>query len=143
MAKQVGFIGLGRMGEPMALRLIAAGYKLVVHDVRPEGVAALTAKGARAAGSPAEVAAAVDTVLLSLPTPPIVREVAAKVGTGKVKTVIDTSTIGIKAAEAAAAAARHKPSDQAPGSRPEGRADPPGVPKPAATSSASSQPASP
>ena len=68
MAKQVGFIGLGRMGEPMALRLIAAGYELLVHDVRPESVAALTAKGARAAASPAAVASAVDTVLLSLPT---------------------------------------------------------------------------
>ena len=76
MAKQVGFIGLGRMGEPMALRLVAAGYELVVHDTRPEAVATLTAKGARAAASPAEVASAVDTVLLSLPTPPIVREVA-------------------------------------------------------------------
>jgi 3-hydroxyisobutyrate dehydrogenase-like beta-hydroxyacid dehydrogenase len=104
MAKQVGFIGLGRMGEPMALRLIAAGYELVVHDVRPESVAKLVAKGARAAGSPAEVGAAVDTVLLSLPTPPIVREVAAKVGTGKVKTVIDLSTTGATAAREIAAA---------------------------------------
>jgi len=105
MAKQVGFIGLGRMGEPMALRLVAAGYELVVHDVRPEGMAALTAKGARAAASPAEVAGAVDTVLLSLPTPPIVREVAAQVGTGaEVKTVIDLSTTGATAARAIAAA---------------------------------------
>ena len=104
MAKQVGFIGLGRMGEPMALRLVAARYELVVHDARPEGVAALTAKGARAAGSPAEVAAAVDTVLLSLPTPPIVRDIAAKVGTGKVKTVIDLSTTGATAAREIAAA---------------------------------------
>ena len=105
MAKQVGFIGLGRMGEPMALRLVAAGYELVVHDARPEGVAALTAKGARAAASPAEVAGAVDTVLLSLPTPPIVREVAAQVGTGAgVKTVIDLSTTGATAARAIAAA---------------------------------------
>ncbi len=105
MAKQVGFIGLGRMGEPMALRLAAAGYELVVYDVRPESVAALVAKGARAAASPAEVASAVDTVLLSLPTPPIVREVAAKVGSGsKVKTVIDLSTTGATAAREIAAA---------------------------------------
>jgi len=105
MAKQVGFIGLGRMGEPMALRLVAAGYELVVYDVRPESVAALTAKGARAAASPAEVASAVYTVLLSLPTPPIVREVAAKVGSGsKVKTVIDLSTTGATAAREIAAA---------------------------------------
>jgi 3-hydroxyisobutyrate dehydrogenase-like beta-hydroxyacid dehydrogenase len=105
MAKQVGFIGLGRMGEPMALRLVAAGYGLVVHDARPEAVAKLTAKGARAAKSPAEVGSAVDTVLLSLPTPPIVREVAAQVGTGsKVKTLIDLSTTGATAAREIAAA---------------------------------------
>jgi len=108
MAKQVGFIGLGRMGEPMALRLVAAGYQLVVHDIRPESVATLVAKGARAAKSPAEVASTVDTVLLSLPTPPIVREVA--LGTGgvasgsKVKTVIDLSTTGATAAREIAAA---------------------------------------
>jgi 3-hydroxyisobutyrate dehydrogenase-like beta-hydroxyacid dehydrogenase len=104
MAKQVGFIGLGRMGEPMASRLIAAGYALVVHDVRPESVAALAARGARAAKSPAEVASTVDTVLLSLPTPPIVREVAAQAGTGRVKTVIDLSTTGATAAREIAAA---------------------------------------
>jgi len=108
MAKEVGFIGLGRMGEPMALRLVAAGYQLVVHDIRSESVAALVAKGARAAKSPAEVASTVDTVLLSLPTPPIVREVA--LGTGgvasgsKVTTVIDLSTTGATAAREIAAA---------------------------------------
>jgi 3-hydroxyisobutyrate dehydrogenase-like beta-hydroxyacid dehydrogenase len=108
MAKEVGFIGLGRMGEPMALRLVAAGYQLVVHDIRSESVAALVAKGARAAKSPSEVASTVDTVLLSLPTPPIVREVA--LGTGgvasgsKVKTVIDLSTTGATAAREIAAA---------------------------------------
>src|SRR5262245_8856185 len=108
MAKQVGFIGIGRMGEPMALRLIAAGYELVVQDVRPESVARLVAKGARAAKSPAEVASTVDTVLLSLPTPPIVREVALGAGgvaSGtKVKTVIDLSTTGATAAREIAAA---------------------------------------
>jgi len=108
MAKQVGFIGVGRMGEPMALRLIAAGYELVVQDVRAESVARLVAKGARAAKSPAEVASTVDTVLLSLPTPPIVREVALGAGGvasgSKVKTVIDLSTTGATAARDIAAA---------------------------------------
>ena len=108
MAREVGFIGLGRMGEPMAARLVAAGYRLVVHDIRSESVAALVAKGARAAASPAEVASAVDTVLLSLPTPPIVREVALGAGGvsngSKVKTVIDLSTTGARTAREIAAA---------------------------------------
>ena len=108
MAKNVGFIGLGMMGGPMASRLADAGYALTVCDVRRESVAALTAKGARAAASPAEVGSAAETVLLSLPTPTIVREVAlGKDGLAagsKVKTVIDLSTTGATMAREIAAA---------------------------------------
>jgi 3-hydroxyisobutyrate dehydrogenase-like beta-hydroxyacid dehydrogenase len=108
MAKEIGFIGLGRMGDPMASRLIAAGYALVVHDVRPESVAALVAKGARAAGSPAAVGSAVETVLLSLPDPTVVRNVVLGpegVITGtKVRTVLDLSTTGAAMAKEIAAA---------------------------------------
>ncbi len=108
MDKHLGFIGLGRMGVPMASRLVDAGYRLTVFDVRREAVEALRAKGVQAAGSSAEVASATETVLLSLPTPPIVREVA--LGSGgvssgsKVKTVIDLSTTGATAAREIAAA---------------------------------------
>jgi len=108
MAKHVGFIGLGNMGTPMASRLIDAGYQLTVYDVRRESVNALAAKGAAAAASPAAVACAVDTVLLSLPDPTIVRDVA--IGAGgviagtQVKTVLDLSTTGTTAAREIAAA---------------------------------------
>lgn len=110
MAKHVGFIGLGNMGRPMALRLLDAGYALTVHDTRSDAVAALVARGARAAASPAAVGSAADTVLLSLPTPPIVREVAlganGVVAGTMVKTVVDLSTTGARvAAEVAAALA--------------------------------------
>src|SRR2546425_1954863 len=76
MAEHIGFIGLGNMGKPMASRLADAGYPLTVYDVRRESTAALAAKGARVAASPAAVASEVDTGLLSLPNPAIVREVA-------------------------------------------------------------------
>ena len=106
--KHVGFIGLGRMGQPMASNLIAAGYQLTVHDISRDAVAALTAKGARAAASPQAVASEVDTVLLSLPTPQIVRDVALGangVAAGsKVKTVVDLSTTGATMAREIAAA---------------------------------------
>ena len=46
---KVGFIGLGNMGEGMALNLARAGIQLTVRDVRPEPVARLTAAGAAAA----------------------------------------------------------------------------------------------
>lgn len=108
MDKHLGFIGLGKMGVPMASRLIDAGYQLTVFDIRREGVDALVAKGARAAASPAAVATAVETVLLSLPDPAIVRAVALGadgVITGsKVRTMIDLSTTGADAAREIAAA---------------------------------------
>jgi len=102
MDKHVGFIGLGNMGLPMASRLIDAGYILTVYDPRPEAIEAASAKGARAAASPAEVASAVEVVLLSLPTPAVVRDVALgpqgiSAGT-KVKTLIDLSTTGARTA---------------------------------------------
>lgn len=110
--KHVGFIGLGRMGQPMAANLIRGGYQLTVYDINRDFVGALVAKGAKAAGSPAEVASAVDTVLLSLPTPPIVREVtlgANGVSAGsKVKTVIDLSTTGATVAREIAGALAKK-----------------------------------
>lgn len=110
--KHVGFIGLGRMGQPMALNLIKAGYQLTVYDIDKDAAGALAAKGARAAASPAAVASAVDTVLLSLPTPVIVREVALGAnglasGT-KVRTVIDLSTTGASVAREIAAALAKK-----------------------------------
>ncbi|GAA3622954.1 NAD(P)-dependent oxidoreductase [Microbacterium awajiense] len=62
----VGFVGLGIMGRPMALRLAAAGTPLVVWNRSDEAVRALTDAGARAAASVAEVFAACDTVIVML-----------------------------------------------------------------------------
>jgi 3-hydroxyisobutyrate dehydrogenase len=66
--ERIGFIGLGNMGAPMAGRLIDAGCALVVHDLRPEAACPLLARGATWAASPAEVAAAAQTVITILPT---------------------------------------------------------------------------
>jgi 3-hydroxyisobutyrate dehydrogenase-like beta-hydroxyacid dehydrogenase len=95
---EIGFIGLGNMGFHMARRLVEAGNSLIVADTRAEAVLRLTALGARAAGSPAEVADAAETVIASLPTPDIVLAVATGphgVILGKrVKRFVDTSTTG-------------------------------------------------
>ena len=48
----IGFIGLGNMGGPMARRLIEAGHKLIVYDTRNDAVAPLVALGAQVASSP-------------------------------------------------------------------------------------------
>jgi 3-hydroxyisobutyrate dehydrogenase-like beta-hydroxyacid dehydrogenase len=108
MAKHIGFIGLGKMGQPMAARLIDAGYSLSVYDVNRAAGEALAAKGARIATSAAAIASQVDTVLLSLPNPAIVREVAlgsdGVIAGSKVKVMIDLSTTGARTAREVAAA---------------------------------------
>ena len=64
----VGFIGIGAMGEPMALNLIKAGYQLTVYARRAEAAAALVKAGAALAATPAEVARASDIVVTMVTT---------------------------------------------------------------------------
>lgn len=75
ISETIGFIGLGNMGVPMAGRLIDGGYSLVVNDIRHDAARPLLARGATWAASPAEVAAAAQTVITILPTSREVREV--------------------------------------------------------------------
>jgi len=64
------------MGAHMARRLVEAGHKVIVFDVRQEAIGNIAALGAVAARSPKEVADAAETVMVSLPTPDIVLKVA-------------------------------------------------------------------
>ena len=48
---QVGFIGLGRIGKPMAINVLKGGFELGVYDLRAEAVGELANLGANAAGS--------------------------------------------------------------------------------------------
>ena len=64
----IGFIGLGAMGRGMAANCVKKGFALVVHDIRPEPVAALVKLGATAGGSVAGVASACSTIVTVLPT---------------------------------------------------------------------------
>jgi 3-hydroxyisobutyrate dehydrogenase-like beta-hydroxyacid dehydrogenase len=94
----IGFIGLGQMGFHMARRLVEAGHRVMVFDVRSEAIDRLTALGARAAASPRAMADEVETVMASLPTPDIVLAVATGpdgVIEGKrVRRFVDLSTTG-------------------------------------------------
>ena len=110
MPEQLGFIGVGKMGGPMAGRLLDAGHKLTIFDTSAAALAPLVARGCEPKRSAREVASAVETVFLSLPTPDIVRAVAigeGGIGEGKrVKTMVDLSTTGPRiAAEIASALA--------------------------------------
>jgi 3-hydroxyisobutyrate dehydrogenase len=62
----VGFIGLGVMGQPMALNLARAGTRLIVWNRSPERCEPLRAAGARVATNPAEVFAQSSVVILML-----------------------------------------------------------------------------
>ena len=75
MADKIGFIGLGAMGRPMASNLVAKGHEVTVFDLEPKAMAALVAKGAKAAGSLAELIGAVDVIITMLPNSPEVEEV--------------------------------------------------------------------
>ena len=95
---EIGFIGLGKMGFPMARRLIEARHALIVFDTRKEAVDRLVALGAQSATSPKDVADRAETVMASLPS----LQTSLKVATGKggviegkrVKRFVDLSTVG-------------------------------------------------
>lgn len=103
MTRRLGFIGIGNMGLPMASRLMDRGYGLTVFDIRGDAVQPLVTGGTRLAKSPAEVASEAETVLVSLPTPEVVREVALGangiVKGSIVRTYVDLSTTGPRVAE--------------------------------------------
>jgi 3-hydroxyisobutyrate dehydrogenase-like beta-hydroxyacid dehydrogenase len=94
----IGFIGLGKMGFPMARRLIEAGHRLTVFDTQKTAVDRLVALGAKAGTSPKGIADEVETVMASLPSLQASLEVATGKGgviEGKrVKRFIDLSTVG-------------------------------------------------
>jgi 3-hydroxyisobutyrate dehydrogenase len=66
---QIGFVGTGSMGTPIAGCLIAAGYSLVVHDCRTEATTALRQQGAKGVDSAFAAAHGSDVVFTSLPGP--------------------------------------------------------------------------
>ena len=98
MTLRVGFVGLGNIGKPMALRLAAAdGIDLWVYDVVREPVEELEAAGARGAASVAALAARSDVVCVMVRDDDQVRKVADEVGPGPVLVVHSTVAPGTPA----------------------------------------------
>jgi len=99
LSMDIGFVGVGQMGGPMARRLLNAGHRLAVHDVNADACARLAAHGADIRSSPAAVAADCRNIITSLPGPKEVELVMrgangllAAVQPGTL--VLETSTIG-------------------------------------------------
>jgi 2-hydroxy-3-oxopropionate reductase len=74
--KNIGFIGLGIMGGPMAVNLARAGHSVVGYDLGPERVERLTDAGGRGAADLAEAVSGADVVITMLPDSPDVEGVA-------------------------------------------------------------------
>lgn len=78
-ARSAGFVGLGLIGKPMALRLAAAGLDLTVFDIAPGAADELVAAGTKAARSVAELAGQVDLLCVMVRDDDQVRDVVAEV----------------------------------------------------------------
>jgi len=78
--ERVGFIGLGRMGRPMASNMCRKGFHLTVYDVNADAVAELASLQARPAASVAEVAKESDVIITMLPNSAIVGHVVSGPG---------------------------------------------------------------
>ena len=94
----IGFIGLGIMGKPMAKNLLKAGHKLVVYDIMPAGADEVVAAGAARGSSPKDVASQTDIVITMVPDGPEVEQAVlgssgVLEGAKKGTTVVDMSSI--------------------------------------------------
>lgn len=95
---RIGFLGVGKMGQPMAGRLLDGGHELWLCDVSEEAMRPLLDRQARRAGSPKELAEACDTIVVSLPSLKVFRQTLEGLDgllAGKsLRTLINTCTVG-------------------------------------------------
>lgn len=107
-----GFIGIGNMGLPMAEKLLDAGHKLIVHDIREAALAPLVARQARPAASPKAVTDETEIAFVSLPTLASLKAVTTGANgmiSGKaIKILVNTCTVGKPLVEEIANAAAAK-----------------------------------
>jgi 3-hydroxyisobutyrate dehydrogenase len=108
MKPKLGYIGLGLMGRPMTLRLLAAGYEVTVWNRSRDKLAPVVEKGAKPAESPAAVARAADIVMMCVTDQKAAEEVlfgreGIAEGAAAGKLVVDFSSIAPVAARAHAA----------------------------------------
>lgn len=111
--EKIGFIGIGLMGLPMCLRLLAAGHPLYVWNRSPDKLTPLLDAGAIAASTPADLAAACNIIMLCVSDTAAVEAVVHQqegllAGLSSGKTVIDFSSISPIATQQLASALQQK-----------------------------------
>ena len=99
----LAFCGLGRMGAPMAARLLDAGHELRVWNRTPGKADALVEAGATEAASPAEAAAGAEVVITMLADRVAVEDVVSAAHLAAGTTLVEMSTVGPDAVRALAA----------------------------------------
>ena len=104
----IGFVGLGNMGGPMAANLVRAGHNVTGCDLVPASAEALRALGGRIAATPGEAASGADIVITMLPAGEHVRAVYAGglIEAAGSALLIDCSTIDVQTARDVAADAK-------------------------------------
>ena len=110
---KIGWVGVGKMGLPMAGHLLAAGHAITACDIAHAGVAALVARGAHRAASPAEAARGNDVTFSSIPNDAALRVIAlgddgVLRGAAPGSIFIDTSTVSPQVSAEVAAAAEKR-----------------------------------
>jgi 3-hydroxyisobutyrate dehydrogenase len=104
----VGFVGLGHMGEPIALNLVRAGRRLVVWTRRAERAQDLVAAGATGAGDVGEVLDRCEVVLLMLADAPALEEVLGWDGTGFAARLAGRTLVNLGTVSTTSASALHE-----------------------------------
>ncbi len=109
----IGFVGLGRMGRPMASNLSRKGFRLAVHDINRDAVAELELLQAKGVASVAEAARDSEIVVTMLPNSAVVTAIVA--GDGGIlqhakpgTLIMDMSTVSPETTDALAAKAKEK-----------------------------------
>ena len=96
---EVGYLGVGNMGQPMAAKLLDAGHSLTIFDISEPAMRPLLERQARRAASPQELGDRSEIVFVSLPTLAVFR--AAVLGPnglihgGALKVLVNTCTVGV------------------------------------------------
>jgi 3-hydroxyisobutyrate dehydrogenase-like beta-hydroxyacid dehydrogenase len=104
MAASVAVLGLGNMGEPIAERILEAGFPLSVWNRTPEKAASLLERGARDLASPAEALRAADVCVTALADDAALEDVVLSeegvlTGARPGTTLVDMSTVSVAASE--------------------------------------------
>src|SRR6266849_6087746 len=107
---EVAIAGLGRMGMPIAERILAAGHSLTAYNRTPSKAEALTVQGAKAAGAPSELLREAEVCITVLADDAAVEEVVTApdgilAGARPDTVLVDMSTVSVAASGRVAAAA--------------------------------------